>query len=299
MKRTTKNENIEKNSKETEKIIQSKSSKIKRYQVWKGNHKIYFGGYCITGPYRKTFWVSFFAIIIPSFIFWCCLNIENKIYELIISIAITFISLFFMLKTTLMDPGIIMYNHEPPLDAPEGESKNIPRIHEIKGEKIETNYCTTCKLWRPLRSHHCSTCGVCVLGMDHHCVLVGNCVGIRNYPYFFFFLVSTFCVSAFAICVGIGMLLNNNLGTYNILLIIIVIYCCLICVGIGGLTVYHIYLLSVGQTTFENITKTSKKVWNEGFFSNFSNRVFVCQESNINLRENVSEEEMMKYHIIL
>ncbi len=47
--------------------------------------------------------------------------------------------------------------------------------------------CSTCKDFKPSRTHHCSICNQCVFLMDHHCPWVNNCVGLDNRRYFLLF----------------------------------------------------------------------------------------------------------------
>ena len=50
-------------------------------------------------------------------------------------------------------------------------------------------YCEFCKKKKFIRSSHCRICNICILGRDHHCPYIANCVGIKNYQYFFNFLI--------------------------------------------------------------------------------------------------------------
>lgn len=70
----------------------------------------------------------------------------------------------------------------------------------------EMRLCSTCNHMRPPWVHHCKVCTKCVMltiksnqvrcyvMMDHHCPVTANCVGIRNYKYFFFYLVYEVCI---------------------------------------------------------------------------------------------------------
>lgn len=60
-------------------------------------------------------------------------------------------------------------------------------------QRLEQEWCRTCRIWRPPRAAHCYVCQQCVMRLDHHCGLLGNCVGIRNHRFFiaFIFLIGT------------------------------------------------------------------------------------------------------------
>ncbi|XP_003746944.1 palmitoyltransferase ZDHHC15B-like [Galendromus occidentalis] len=62
------------------------------------------------------------------------------------------------------------------------------------------NYCITCKIIKPERTHHCSICQQCVLRMDHHCPFFGNCIHFENAK---FFLLTLFygCLGAIYVLV--------------------------------------------------------------------------------------------------
>lgn len=50
------------------------------------------------------------------------------------------------------------------------------------------DYCLSCAIKRPERSHHCSKCKRCILNMDHHCIWTSNCIGLNNRKYFLLIL---------------------------------------------------------------------------------------------------------------
>ncbi|KAJ8322297.1 hypothetical protein KUTeg_000768 [Tegillarca granosa] len=67
-------------------------------------------------------------------------------------------------------------------------------------------YCSTCDMKIPPRTHHCNFCQKCILKRDHHCFMVGTCIGYKNQRYF---VVLAF----YAVLCGIG----GGLLTYSYL----------------------------------------------------------------------------------
>lgn len=62
------------------------------------------------------------------------------------------------------------------------------------------SHCKTCNIYTPPRAYHCKACNVygkrslrrwnsCVRRYDHHCPYMSNCIGLRNYRFFYAFLV--------------------------------------------------------------------------------------------------------------
>lgn len=43
--------------------------------------------------------------------------------------------------------------------------------------------------WNPNWSRYCKVCDATILYMDHHCPFTGNCTGLRNYSYFYLWLI--------------------------------------------------------------------------------------------------------------
>ena len=67
---------------------------------------------------------------------------------------------------------------------------------------VRQKWCSTCYIYRPLRSNHCKHCDCCVARMDHHCSFLGGCVGMANYRWFFslIWVVTLFSIFSAKMC---------------------------------------------------------------------------------------------------
>ncbi|KAI4363952.1 hypothetical protein MLD38_020106 [Melastoma candidum] len=92
---------------------------------------------------------------------------------------------------------------------------------------------------------------------DHHCPWVGQCIALRNYPYFICFISSstTLCIYVFVFSWVNILHRGGNLWnaiTHDIVSTILAMYCFIVVWFVGGLTLFHFYLISTNQTTYEN-----------------------------------------------
>ncbi|CAD8052352.1 unnamed protein product [Paramecium sonneborni] len=114
-------------------------------------------------------------LIYLTFVYFVFVQISKKtLIEWVIfymgtfSVYMIFWSLY---KASTIEPGFI--------------PKNTMVEHD---ETQPQNYCLSCRIRRPERSHHCSKCQRCILNMDHHCIWTSNCIGLYNRKYFILIL---------------------------------------------------------------------------------------------------------------
>jgi len=93
-----------------------------------------------------------------------------------------------LVAAAFRNPGVV------PRAAHDGQN-NIPaaRFVTVNGVSVKQRWCTTCRVYRPLRSKHCSYCDRCVFRFDHHCTWLGNCVGLGNYRSFLVLVIAATC----------------------------------------------------------------------------------------------------------
>ncbi|KAK6924627.1 Palmitoyltransferase, DHHC domain, partial [Dillenia turbinata] len=282
------------------------TTELRTYQAWKGSNIFLLQGRLIFGPDARSVLITMFLIIAPVTVF--CVFVARKLKDdfsdhwgisiMVIVVVLTFIALVLLLLTSGRDPGIIPRNAYPP--EPEGCDVNaeigagltpqahFPRMKEVvvNGKTVKIKYCDTCTLYRPPRCSHCSICNNCVEKFDHHCPWVGQCIGLRNYRFFFMFVFmnTLLCIYVFGFCwvyvkkirdsevISIWKALSETPAS-----IVLIIYT-FICVWfVGGLTVFHLYLISINQSTYENFRyryDRRENPYNNGVIENFKEVFF-------------------------
>lgn len=252
-------------------IFQPKHS-FRRYEIWYGKNYFLCFGYIMLGSDAPFFAATNFMIILPSIVYFIVLS-RRSILEFSFMICLVLLLICCMYNfwmTAVTEPGIIPRNNQflkiqPPLGNP----------NSFLGSK----YCETCNIYRPPRSKHCTSCQNCVQEFDHHCPWTGNCVGKRNYKFFLRFIsiltVYMFLILASSISIIIIDFTSltaastggdNAYGPHvplyqrciqelkanpSLLLVSLVSITCTW--SLVSLCAYHYYIVSIGQTTNENL----------------------------------------------
>ncbi|XP_030517829.1 probable protein S-acyltransferase 7 [Rhodamnia argentea] len=301
----------------------SGSDDLRVYQNWKGSNIFFLQGRLIFGPDVRSLGLTIFLIVAPVAVF--CIFVARKLMDdfpdhygisiMVVVVVFTVYDLILLLLTSGRDPGIIPRNAHPPepegfdgsTDTGAGQTPQLrlPRIKEVdvNGMTVKIKYCDTCMLYRPPRCSHCSICNNCVERFDHHCPWVGQCIGHRNYRFFFMFVFSTtlLCIYVFAFC---WVYIRRIMGSEETIIwkamiktpasIVLIVYTFISMWFVGGLTAFHLYLISTNQTTYENFRYRYERranPYNRGVVENFKEIFFTSiPPSKNNFRAKVPRE---------
>ncbi|KAJ8771945.1 hypothetical protein K2173_027122 [Erythroxylum novogranatense] len=274
---------------------------LRVYQTWKGNNIFFLQGRFIFGPDVRSLFLTIFLIVAPVAVF--CVFVARKLMDdfsnnlgisiMVAAVVFTVYVLMLLLLTSGRDPGIIPRNAHPPepenfdgaTDVGAGQTPQLrlPRFKdvEVNGMVVKIKYCDTCMLYRPPRCSHCSICNNCVERFDHHCPWVGQCIGLRNYRYFFMFVFSTtlLCIYVFAFCwfYITRIMQSDSTSIWKAMIrtpasIVLIVYTFISMWFVGGLSAFHLYLISTNQTTYENFRYRYDRranPYNRGVVENF------------------------------
>jgi len=227
------------------------------------------------------------CILLPSFIFFVFTMpyYWNAFVVLPVLALVFFVStVTFLLLACCSDPGIIprravilasgseehlteVLGYNPLGKGTPVRNRGIDCERMVPPELSRKGYvwCHTCEIVRPPRASHCSECDNCVLRFDHHCPFVNNCVGQRNYHFFMGFTTSVCCLALVVLPSLAWFFLQvtdqtledqarvqkTPIARYAV--IAIACLCGLAAILLGGLWLYHLFLISQGKTTKEHL----------------------------------------------
>ncbi|GLI60784.1 hypothetical protein VaNZ11_003017 [Volvox africanus] len=244
------------------------------YEHWQGNERFFCCGYLVAGPNWKASIGTALVIVAPAGIFLAFvapyMGLHVHVILLVISCILPMLAVLFLMLTACRDPGII------PRQEPDQEylSGTKPRTKEVfvNNQRVVIRYNDTCHFYQPPRAHHCSVNDNCIERFDHHCPWVGTTIGLRNYRTFLLFVYTStvLCLYVFGICVAMLFVKHDQLvrdarnaghatdGLWGktmgkcIPALVLMGYTFLFFWFVGGLSVFHAYLVGTNQTTYEN-----------------------------------------------
>jgi palmitoyltransferase len=159
-------------------------------------------------------------------------------------------------------------------------------LQELDWQIPAYHYCEICKIQQPYRTRHCEDCEICISKFDHHCFWLGSCVGELNHFKFTLYLTleSYSLWTIFFYCFTEDS--SWKLAGY--------LFLGLTCFGFGilciGLAGFHIYLISIGTTTWEIMRRKSISYlkpfpynfhpFSKGFFANWVDAILSRNTKN-------------------
>ncbi|KAF5741435.1 hypothetical protein HS088_TW10G00432 [Tripterygium wilfordii] len=264
----------------------SDTGTTRAYHVWPGNNVFFFHGRLVCGPDPRGLIITTVSIILSSWIFavYSVDDLANKSTLIVtFSFVLTIIVLINMILVSTTDPGIIPRND--PAFADEVGTSNATRRKRVivNGVELKLRFCRICKIFRPPRSCHCAVCDNCVERFDHHC---GQCIALRNYRFYLAFVMSSLVYFIYTFAFSCWRIHQRMLKTRTGLLGMLK-ECpetlALVCFNfaaiwfLGGLAIYHTYLIVINQTAYENFRQfyiSSRNPFDRGVLSNIKEVLF-------------------------
>nr|XP_020447003.1 palmitoyltransferase ZDHHC9 [Monopterus albus] len=265
--------------------------KVRKWEKLPGKNTFCCDGRVMMARQKGVFYLTLFLIVGTCALFFAfeCPYLAVHLSPAIpvFAVLLFLFVIAMLLRTSFSDPGVLpralpeeaMFI-EMEIEAANGNvptgQRAPPRIRnvQINNQIVKLKYCYTCKIFRPPRASHCSICDNCVDRFDHHCPWVGNCVGKRNYRYFYLFTLSLSMLTIYIFTFDIVHMVMREFLLFLIRRDTQAYYACtlelstlketpgtvlevLVCFftlwSVVGLTGFHTYLISLNQTTNEDI----------------------------------------------
>jgi len=220
------------------------------------------------GPVLEYLLVSIVLATVPTFSFvygtWEDFSDDLSVVVSLIPILMWCIIMFALIAAATTDPGIIPKDRAPP------PGSAPPKFIKVE-DGVHHKWCRTCFIYRPPRAKHCPICDSCVEKFDHHCPWVGTCIARRNYRFFLLFVSTTFVHAVYVFIFSVvhltmaadkhkDGLLGAMTDEWGTMVGLVVGFTALL--PVGGLTAYHLYLVSINQTTNEEVNDVYKRTQN-------------------------------------
>ncbi|XP_073014147.1 probable protein S-acyltransferase 1 isoform X1 [Typha latifolia] len=272
------------------------------YQVWPGKNVFFFRGRMICGPDPRGFILTAISIVLSDWIFCAYISDapnEHSHLTATLSIILTVMQVITNLVLAgTKDPGVVPRNNKSPLAEVGTSIGTRSRRISIDGIQMKVKYCRICKIFRPPRSCHCSVCDNCVEKFDHHCPWIGQCIGLRNYRYYMMFVFSTLMFFTYIFSFSLWRIrrkmAKTGEGIFRILLgcapetFALALFSFMAIWFLGGLLVFHVYLMTLNQTARENFKRrylNSPNPYDKGALRNIREALFTrLPPSSVNFR---------------
>jgi len=235
-----------------------------------GKNCLCCGGRAVMGPNLEYLAVSIALASTPTFCFafgeWSWCNDHLSVVVCIIPLLFYAFIMANLFCAAMVDPGIIPKNKSCPQDT------QPPKFIKVV-DGVQYKWCRTCFIYRPPRAKHCPICDNCVDKFDHHCPWVGTCIARRNYRFFLNFILAVFVHAIYTFVMSIVILtIESGLASqgdglmgamrdrWGAMVGLVIGFIALL--PVGGLAAYHLYLVSINQTTNEEVNEVFKRTQN-------------------------------------
>ena len=191
------------------------------------------------------------------------------------------LSTLFMSLTAFSDPGTVPRASAELVAAYQRHGQPVAPALLINGLRVQTKFCNVCGVLRPPRASHCRETDRCIEKWDHYCPWVGTAIGRRNYRWFLLFVLSTVALAGYAAVASVSRLVlmsqaldvtgpATRLGPLGWrtpadaprwlrataaapLSVLVGLYCAIVGALLAVLLSYHLHLIALNQTTYENV----------------------------------------------